>query len=273
MAVSGKELASLDFSNLIGGPLNAVVEAQAKSAISTANFIKQVGFDKDGKVVKTDFSYSKTNADGRKQDFTLSVPFLCLLPIPYIKIDEAIVEFNAKITSTTESSSSDAFKTEIDASAGGSYWFVSAKVSTKTSYQKQSANSDKEERTFDMHVKVTASNTDMPSGTEKILNMLEESMQETPDVVHSIPVGINTTALTVVAAAPGVTAVPANTYTVTKGDFTLVTAGMKVQKPSATDPTVPVSPAAILTTVTAVDTKARTITFAAAVTEANLLID
>jgi len=36
MAVSGRELSSLDFGNLIGGPLNAVVEAQAKSAITTA---------------------------------------------------------------------------------------------------------------------------------------------------------------------------------------------------------------------------------------------
>tara|TARA_B110000902_G_scaffold154293_1_gene177174 strand:+ start:1766 stop:2533 length:768 start_codon:yes stop_codon:yes gene_type:complete len=185
MAVSGKELATLDFANLIGGPLNAIVEAQAKSAISTANFIKQVGFKEDGSVVTTDFSITKTNNEGRKQDFKLSVPFLTMLPIPYIKIDEAIVEFNAKITSTTESSSDSAFKQEIDASAGGRYWFVSAKISSKTSYQKKSANSDKEERTFDMHVKVTASNTDMPAGTEKILNILEESMHETAGAIKS----------------------------------------------------------------------------------------
>ena len=36
----GKELASLDFKNLIGGPLSAVVEAQAMAAESTVNFIK-----------------------------------------------------------------------------------------------------------------------------------------------------------------------------------------------------------------------------------------
>ncbi len=33
MPVSGKELATLDFANLIGGPLNAVVEAQANPCL------------------------------------------------------------------------------------------------------------------------------------------------------------------------------------------------------------------------------------------------
>ena len=184
MAVSGKELATLDFANLIGGPLNAVVEAQAKSAISTASFVKEVGFDKNNNVITTDFNITKTNTDGRKQDFKLSVPFLSMLPIPYIKVDQAVIEFNAKITSTTESTSESTFKNETNLSAGGSWWFGSAKISSKTSYQKKSAHSDKEERTFDMHVKVTASNTDMPSGTERILNLLEEGMFESPGTIH-----------------------------------------------------------------------------------------
>ena len=68
MAVSGRELSSLDFGNLIGGPLNAVVEAQAKSAITTANFIREVAFDKEGKVVNVDFSYEKSNTNGSASD-------------------------------------------------------------------------------------------------------------------------------------------------------------------------------------------------------------
>jgi hypothetical protein len=178
MPVSGQELASLDFANLIGGPLNAVVEAQAKSAISTANFIKEVGFDKDGKVVNVDFTYNRRNENGSEQEYTLSLPFLTMLPVPYITINSAVIEFNAKITSTTESRTTDNFKTEAGLSAGGSYWFVSAKVSSKTSYQRKSARSDKEERTFDMHVRVEAQNEDMPAGTERILTLLENCISE-----------------------------------------------------------------------------------------------
>jgi hypothetical protein len=178
MPVSGKELASLDFANLIGGPLNAIVEAQAKSAISTANFVKEVGFDKEGKAVNVDFSYNRKNDDGGDQEFTLSLPFITMLPVPYITVKNAVIDFNAKITSTTQSSVASNFKQQVDASAGGSFWFGSAKVNTKTSYQRTSASSDKEERTFDMHVRVEAGNQDMPAGTERILTLLENSIQE-----------------------------------------------------------------------------------------------
>ena len=178
MPVSGKELASLDFANLIGGPLNAIVEAQAKSAISTANFVKEVGFDKEGKVVNADFTYNRKNDNGSDQEFTLTLPFITMLPVPYITIKNAVVEFNAKITSTTESNTSSNFQQQVDASAGGGFWFASAKVTSKTSYQRTSASSDKEERTFDMHVRVEACNQDMPAGTERILTLLENSIQE-----------------------------------------------------------------------------------------------
>jgi hypothetical protein len=177
MPVSGRELATLDFGNLIGGPLNAVVEAQAKSAITTANFIKEVAFDKEGKVVNVDFKYNRKNDDGKDQEFTLTVPFLTMIPIPYISVKSAVVEFNAKITSTTESKSESNFNTENTLSVS-SGWFVSAKLQSKVSYQKSSSATDKEERTYDMHVKVEAENADMPSGTERILTILEQSISE-----------------------------------------------------------------------------------------------
>jgi len=178
MPVSGKELSSLDFANLIGGPLNAVVEAQAKSAITTANFIKEVGFDKEGKVVNVDFTYNRKNDNGSDQEFTLTMPFLCMLPVPYITVSNAVIEFNAKITSTTESSTSTVLDNNTDVKAGGGFWFITSRVTSKTAYQRKTASSDKEERTFDMHVRVEATNQDMPAGTERILTLLENSISE-----------------------------------------------------------------------------------------------
>lgn len=186
MPVSGRELASLDFANLIGGPLNAVVEAQAKSAITTANFIREVAFDKDGKVVNVDFKYNRKNDNGSDQEFTLTVPFLTMLPVPYITVNEASIEFNAKITSINESSTESNFSQQVDASVGGRYWFISAKVQSKTSYQKKSASSEKEERTFDMHVGIKARNDDMPSGTERILTILEQAITEKGGSILSV---------------------------------------------------------------------------------------
>ncbi len=55
----GTELASLDFANLIGGPLDAVIKAQSMAARSTADFIKTVGFDEDNNPIYVDFKYPK----------------------------------------------------------------------------------------------------------------------------------------------------------------------------------------------------------------------
>ena len=63
----GKELSSLDFGAMIGGPLNAIVKAQAQAALTSATFIKQVGFTHVGdtdvidKAINVDFKYLKPN--------------------------------------------------------------------------------------------------------------------------------------------------------------------------------------------------------------------
>lgn len=44
METPARELSSINFDSLLGGPLNAVVNAQAKAAMSSVNFIKAVGF-------------------------------------------------------------------------------------------------------------------------------------------------------------------------------------------------------------------------------------
>ncbi|PHN07808.1 DUF2589 domain-containing protein [Flavilitoribacter nigricans] len=67
----GQELASTNLASIIGGSLSAIVDAQAKAALSTVDFIKSVGFTKDvvdedtgevieqGKLVYVNFQYPK----------------------------------------------------------------------------------------------------------------------------------------------------------------------------------------------------------------------
>lgn len=178
MPVSGREIASLDFSNLIGGPLDAIVRTQAKSAITTANFIKEVGFDQNGNLITVDFKYNKKNDAGKNQEFTLTVPFLTMLPVPYITIYEAVIDFNAKITSTTQTQLDTSSEYEGEMSASAKYWFFSVNVTGKTSAKKKTSYTDQEERSFDMHIRVEARNQDMPAGTDRLLTILEEAIGE-----------------------------------------------------------------------------------------------
>ncbi|MEE9385270.1 MAG: DUF2589 domain-containing protein [Nannocystaceae bacterium] len=182
----GEELASLDFSNLIGGPLNAVVDAQAKAAITTADFIKTVGFDQDNKVINVDFKYSKNtpNPDDPdspiRGDFTLTVPFLTMVPIPYIRVDKAEIEFNAKITSTTYSKTASEFNVNANVSASYKTFFAKAKLSVSTAYKRSTESGNEVDRQYSMRVLIQASNADLPAGTERILSILENTIEERP---------------------------------------------------------------------------------------------
>lgn len=180
MAELGKELASLDFANLIGGPLNAIVDAQARSAIATANFVQQVGFDKNGEVRTATFRYSKPNADGNQEEFSLTVPFISMLPIPFVKVEEGEVEFNAKLTSTQETSSASELGGSASLDASINYWFVKAQVKASASYKKTTSATEKIERTYEMRVRVLVKGTEMPTGMERLFGMLESSLEEVP---------------------------------------------------------------------------------------------
>lgn len=189
----GDELASLDFESMIGGPLNAVIKAQAQSAVTSVDFIKAVGFDTDdsgnitGPTMVT-FKYSKPvetkAADGtvtvEPKDFTLTVPFLTMLPIPFIRVEETTIDFNAKITAVQQSTTTSemGLNTELQAKAGWGWGSASLKVNF--SYKKSTTSSEKVERTYSMAVHVRAVQDELPAGTERLLGILENCIKEVP---------------------------------------------------------------------------------------------
>lgn len=186
----GNELANINFASMIGGPLSAVIKAQAMSAETTVNFIKTVGFDKDDQAKNITFKYKKDVElpGGKREDLDceLSVPMLTMLPIPFIRVDETNIEFNAKIvgTETYEHSSQNDFKLDVDGSYGGGLMglFGGPKVNFKTSFAHQSRTmqGEKTERTYTLNVKVRAVQDHMPAGLEKLLNILENCIKEKP---------------------------------------------------------------------------------------------
>src|SRR4051794_35220085 len=99
--VNASELAGLNFKNLIGGPLNAVVEAQINASQNTLKFINGLK-DEDGHIQTATFAYKKSsssNGQNVELDMELSVPLLTMMPIPFLRIDYVNLKFNANITS------------------------------------------------------------------------------------------------------------------------------------------------------------------------------
>jgi len=294
----GKELSSMDFKSLIGGPLVAVVDAQAQAAMSTVNFIRSVGFkpaakedgDEDkvtsGEPIYVSFKYPKEIApyepavpssfyaqvndgganytkprvsiaggggsgavanavlDGGKvasieftsygsgytsaptisvaeeggtppagfkaasvvavftprkeasaaifQEMKLEVPILSIVPIPYIRVEEVTIDFNAKINSvqTKEDTSERAYGFDTSTSAKAGFLFAKASVNMKASISQKSASKSTGsiERTYSMAIHVRAVQDELPAGMEKILGILEDAIKSQPS---SAPKEIN----------------------------------------------------------------------------------
>lgn len=189
MAKIGEELGSLDFEAMIGGPLIACVNAQAQSSMATVDFIHAVGFDDDGELVQTAFKYKKDieelDQDGNPtgnivtKNFELSVPFLTMLPIPCLRIEEATVDFNAKITSVQYREVNTQTKVGVQTEGKFGFLFASAKLKTNFSYQRDTKAGNKTTRTYSLAVHVRAVGDELPAGTDRLLGILENSIKET----------------------------------------------------------------------------------------------
>ncbi len=121
-----RELQQLPLEDLITAPLNAVITAQANAALSTANFIQQIGFrnkqgERDGRTSIFDLLnkpadpaqagdqfevrtaelvfVKKENRNGEVVDTfeRVSLPFITLFNIPSIEISEMTWDFSAKL--------------------------------------------------------------------------------------------------------------------------------------------------------------------------------
>jgi hypothetical protein len=161
---------------MIGGPLQACVDAQVASSIATVNFINQVGFTEDGngkkELVMVDFSHKRKDVDAEgkevNKEVNIRIPLLAMLPIPSLRIEHAIINFNVKLNSVETSSVSD--KLGINAEVKGGWGPVSFKVSA--SYQRQTSTGVKVEKEYALNINVKAVQDEIPAGLEKILGML-----------------------------------------------------------------------------------------------------
>jgi hypothetical protein len=284
----GRELSSINFESMLGGPLIAVVNAQAQAAMSSVNFIKAVGFKpgnaddptnaQTGDPIYVSFKYPKEVAPFEPQTpfqvtgfnvttagagyvaplnitvsggggtgmtvsaalnaaggitsvsvtnpgsgytaaptlsipaptgpgataavvvattqaakaavpaqfavMMLEVPILTMLPIPFIRIEETTIDFNAKINSVEETKTDEQFKLNASLDATVKYpplfSVATVKLKVSTSYQKNTQTGTKVDRTYSMAVHIRAVQDEMPAGMEKILGILEDAIKSQP---------------------------------------------------------------------------------------------
>ena len=173
--------------------------------MTSVRFIKEVGFEPDTtNPVYVSFKYPKEvspyqpaveeerDEDGNVvvpareaqpavwDEMTLTVPILTMLPIPFIRVEETTIDFNAKINSieTREESRDFGLSAELKASASWGWGKASLKVST--SYQSKSRSGTETKRNYSMAVHIRAVQDEMPPGMERLLGILEDAIKSEP---------------------------------------------------------------------------------------------
>jgi hypothetical protein len=215
----GQELSSIDFASMIGGPLVAVINAQAQAAMSTVNFIKEVGFKKPAEQIAggdtstldpiyVTFKYPKELSPYQPaipadpgdpnvvpprpakpavpavpavfQTQELQVPILTMLPIPFIRIETTTIDFNAKINSVEYQKTDTNLKIDAALEAKAGWLWGSAKLNVSTSFQRTTQQGNTVDRTYSMAVHIKAVQDEMPAGMEKLLGILEGAITSKP---------------------------------------------------------------------------------------------
>ena len=182
--VATNALAGLPFSQIIGSPLKAAIEAQAMAAQTTWKFIQEVGLNTDPetgekKAVNVSFDFLQNGKEAR-----LNVPLLTIVPIPYIAINSVDIAFKAKINA--ESSTHNEESESSDTSAGGTFsakvgWGpFSASLDASASYSSKkdskATQDSKYSVEYTLDIAVKAGQDSMPAGLARVLDILNNSL-------------------------------------------------------------------------------------------------
>jgi hypothetical protein len=110
----------------------------------------------------------------------LTVPILTMLPIPFIRIEETTIDFNAKINSVEYTKTDESIGVDASLEASAGWGWGSAKLKVAVSYKKSTESGSNVERTYSMAVHIKAVQDEMPAGMEKLLGILESAIRGQP---------------------------------------------------------------------------------------------
>lgn len=183
--------------------MKAAVEAQALAAQSTIEFIQKVGFTapasnkldppnailadpsqpaRMGQLRNVTFTYQKKDENNTLNDYSLAVPLLAIVPIPYLRIDEVTIDFDAKLTDAVTQSVNTSFRLDTNVSGSfSSFWSpVKMEFRASSTYSRDTASSATQQREYNLKIRVRAVQDKMPAGLERVLAILEAAIKEDP---------------------------------------------------------------------------------------------
>lgn len=94
----------IPIADLVAAPLVAVSDSQKRLAQSAFEFMQEIGFNEEGKTRMVEFNLQRPiEGSTTPQDITVQAPFIGLVPLPNLLIDDVQVDFQMDVTATETS--------------------------------------------------------------------------------------------------------------------------------------------------------------------------
>lgn len=177
---TGGILQSLPLDYIFSAPIVAAAKAQELCCQQFVSFIERVGFNKDGSVRTTRFSYQQAeidsagNATGKSLSRVVDVPFMATIPLPNFSIDKLTEDFEMQIDTSESQSSASEYKGEFSAKIG--WGIFSASMSGSVSHKSEQTRKTDTRAKLTIHME--ASRMGAPEGLQRVLDFITNAQTQ-----------------------------------------------------------------------------------------------
>lgn len=174
----------LPIAELVAAPLLAACDSQKKLAQSAFEFMTEIGYAEEGKPRLLEFKLQRPVEGAMEpQEVTVRAPFLGLVPLPSLLVDDVQIDFQMEVT-TTETSK-ETGNTEVGTNSNASFKFGcfgsgSVSINGKVSSSRENTRSTNQTAKYQVHV--SARQQPQTEGLSKLMDILASCVEPLPAV-------------------------------------------------------------------------------------------
>ena len=172
----------IPIAELVAAPLVEVCDSQKKLAQSAYKFMTEIGFNDQGKIRMNEYNLQRSmEGSPNPQDIKVQAPFLGLVPLPNLLIDDVQVDFQMEVTATETSTDKSASEGSTSANANfkfGCFGGGSVNVSGKVSSSRENTRSTNQTAKYQVHV--SARQQRQTEGLSKLMDIMASCVETLP---------------------------------------------------------------------------------------------
>lgn len=166
----------LPMRELISAPLVAACEAQQQLAATALNYYEKIAFDENNNTRCLEFDLERpvqTPGGVSNNKVHVKAPFIGLVPVPSLLIDNVNVDFQMEVTDASTSKSQD--NTELSSDVTAKWFSTSVNVQGKVSTSRE--NTRNTNQTAKYQISVSASQQKPTEGMSKLMDIMASCIE------------------------------------------------------------------------------------------------